>query len=63
MLVPYNIRFSRGAIEKMLIDAGASDTRYLNRGADLDRVERIHRGETHAELRFGDGEARYWFSK
>ena len=63
MLVPYNSRFSRREVETMLTREGATKVRFLERGADLDRVERIHRGEPFAALRFGDGECRNWFSK
>jgi len=63
MLVPYNSRFSRREVEAMLTREGATKVRFLERGADLDRVERIHRGEPFAALRFGDGECRNWFSK
>ena len=63
MLVPYNTRFSRKDIEMCLRTAGASEVRFLERGADLDRVERIHRNEPYASLRFGEGECRYFFRK
>jgi SAM-dependent methyltransferase len=63
MLVPYNVRFSRQEVEFMLTRAGATEVRFLERGADLDRVERIYRNEQHASLRFGDGECRNWFMK
>lgn len=63
MLVPYNSRFSRQDVVAMLLREGATAVRFLERGADLDRVERCHRGEPFAALRFGDGECRNWFSK
>ena len=63
MLVPYNSRFSRQEVEAMLTREGATEVRFLTRGADLDRAERIYRAEPFAALRFGDGECRNWFSK
>lgn len=63
MLVPYNSRFSRQEVDAMLTREGATEVRFLERGADLDRVERINRGEPFAALRFGDGECRNWFRK
>lgn len=63
MLVPYNTRFTRPDIIELMTAYGARDIRFLDRGADIDSIERIYRGEPAASVRFGDGEARYLFSK
>jgi hypothetical protein len=63
MLVPFNTRFTRSEVRYLLAAHGACDIRFLERGADVDRVERIYRGEPEASIRFGDGEARYVFRK
>jgi 2-polyprenyl-3-methyl-5-hydroxy-6-metoxy-1,4-benzoquinol methylase len=63
MLVPFNTRFTRSEVRYLLAAHGACDIRFLERGADVDRVERIYRGEPETSIRFGDGEARYVFRK
>jgi len=63
MLVPFNTRFTRSEVRDLLTAHGARDIRFLERGADVDRVERIYRQEPEASIRFGDGEARYVFKK
>lgn len=63
MLVPYNTRFTRAEVFDLLSAHGARDIQFLDRGADIDRIERIYRGEPEASTRFGDGEARYVFHK
>jgi hypothetical protein len=63
VLVPVNIRLTPEEIEGCLADAGAVDIRRLTRGADFDRIERIHQKEPYADLKYGVGENRYVFSK
>ena len=63
MLVPFNTRFTRSEVRDLLTAHGARDIRFLERGADVDRVERIYSQEPEASIRFGDGEARYVFKK
>lgn len=63
VLVPINIRYSRQQCEAMLTKAGAYAIRRLERGADIDRTERVWRGEPYADVKYGDGEHRYYFEK
>ena len=63
VMAPVNIRSTPAEVEKLLGGAGAIDVRRLDRGAHLDRVERLHRGEIHARAKFGVGENRYFFRK
>ena len=63
VLVPINIRYSREQCEQMLSQAGATAIRRLGRGADIDRTERVWCGEPYAEVKYGDGEHRYYFEK
>jgi len=63
VLVPINIRYTREQCDLMLRRAGASSIRRLERGADIDRTERISRRELYADLKYGDGEQRYYFEK
>ena len=63
VMVPINLRLPTGEIESCLRSSGAVDIRRLDRGADLDRIERIYLNERYASERFGIGESRYVFSK
>ncbi len=63
VMVPINIRLTPDEIVACLEDAGATEIRRLTRGADFDRIERIHRGEPFAEIKYGVGENRFIFSK
>jgi ubiquinone/menaquinone biosynthesis C-methylase UbiE len=63
VMVPINLRLSPGEIEECLRSSGAVNIRRLNRGADIDRIEHIFRGEKFAVERFGAGENRYVFWK
>jgi SAM-dependent methyltransferase len=63
VMVPINIRLTADEIVSCLHSAGATDVRRLTRGADFDRVERIHRGEPYAREKYGVGEHRFLFSK
>jgi len=63
VMVPINIRLSPDEIIACLKEAGATAIRRLKRGADFDRIERIHRGEPFAEVKYGVGENRFVFSK
>ncbi len=63
VMVPINIRLAPNEIIACLEEAGATAARRLTRGADFDRVERIHRGEPFAEIKYGVGENRFIFSK
>jgi ubiquinone/menaquinone biosynthesis C-methylase UbiE len=62
-LVPINIRLTPDEIIACLKEAGATAIRRLTRGADFDRIERIHRGEPFAAIKYGVGENRFIFSK
>lgn len=62
-MVPINIFYSRQEMEKVLTDAGACNLRFLDRGHDIDRVERVYRGVPHAAARYGIGDNRYYFEK
>ncbi|MGE0128189.1 MAG: class I SAM-dependent methyltransferase [Blastocatellales bacterium] len=63
VMVPINIRLTPDEIITYLKKAGATAIRRLTRGSDFDRVERIHRGEPFAEVKYGVGENRFIFSK
>lgn len=63
VLVPINIRLTPDQIVACLEDSGARAIRRLTRGSDFDRIERIHRGEPFAEVKYGVGENRLVFSK
>lgn len=63
VMAPINVRLRPDQIEQALQDAGATKIRRLERGADFDRVEQIHRGVHHATVKFGVGENRYVFSR
>jgi ubiquinone/menaquinone biosynthesis C-methylase UbiE len=63
VMVPINIRLTPNEISECLEAAGATKIRRLKRGADFDRIERIHRGEPFAETKYGVGENRFLFSK
>ena len=63
VMVPINVRLTPLEIENALHSAGATEIRRLTRGADLDRVEAIHRGDPYARQKYGVGENRYVFSK
>jgi hypothetical protein len=63
VMVPINVRLSRDEVEKCLRSLGAVNIRRLNRGADIDRIERIFHHEPFAGERFGVGENRYVFAK
>lgn len=63
VMVPINLRLSPEEIEDCLRSCGAANVRRFERGADIDRIERIARGERYAAERFGVGENRYIFSK
>lgn len=63
VMVPINLRLSRGEIEDCLHSFGAEQVRRLARGADIDRIEHIFRGRRFAAERFGIGENRYVFTK
>lgn len=63
VMAPINLRLTPAEIESALRDAGATAIRRLDRGADFDRVEQIHRGVPYAETIYGVGENRFVFSK
>lgn len=63
VMVPINLRLRPNEVEDCLSSCGAIEFRRLDRGADIDRVEQIFRGEQFAAERFGVGENRYVFSK
>ncbi|MGH9769644.1 MAG: methyltransferase domain-containing protein [Blastocatellia bacterium] len=63
VMVPINIRLTPDEITACLEEAGATAIRRLTRGADFDRIERTHRGEPFAEVKYGVGENRFIFSK
>jgi ubiquinone/menaquinone biosynthesis C-methylase UbiE len=63
VLVPINVRLAPDEIIACLEQAGAKGIRRLTRGSDFDRVERIHRGEPFATLKYGVGENRFIFTK
>ncbi|QQS47115.1 MAG: class I SAM-dependent methyltransferase [Acidobacteriota bacterium] len=63
VLVPINIRLTPSEIETVLAASGAVEIRRLTRGTDFDRIEKIHQGEPHAEVKYGVGENRYVFTR
>ena len=63
VMAPINQRLTPAEIEERLAAGGAIGIKRLTRGADFDRVERIHRGEPYARSKFGVGENRYVFAK
>jgi hypothetical protein len=63
VMVPINLRLTSEEIEECLSSFGATEIRRLERGADIDRIERIYRKEAWATERFGVGENRHVFSK
>ncbi|HEY0250522.1 MAG TPA: class I SAM-dependent methyltransferase [Kofleriaceae bacterium] len=63
VMAPINVRLRPDQIEDALRSSGASNVRRLERGADFDRVEQIHRQANHATVKFGVGENRYVFSR
>lgn len=63
VMAPINIRLTAAEIEEQLKKAGASSIRRLARGADFDRVERIHQNDPFAFEKYGHGENRHVFSK
>ncbi|MDZ4796662.1 MAG: methyltransferase domain-containing protein [Bryobacteraceae bacterium] len=63
VMVPINIRLTPEEVETCLASNGATSIRRLTRGADFDRIERIHQHEPYAAEKFGVGENRYIFSK
>ncbi|MCG3161348.1 MAG: Ubiquinone/menaquinone biosynthesis C-methyltransferase UbiE [Acidobacteria bacterium] len=63
VMVPINIRLTPDEIIACLEEAGATEIKRLTRGSDFDRIERIHRGEPFAEIKYGVGENRFIFSK
>ncbi len=63
VMVPINLRLTPEEVESALAGAGATAVRRLVRGADFDRIERIHQNAPHARVTYGVGENRYVFSK
>jgi ubiquinone/menaquinone biosynthesis C-methylase UbiE len=63
VMVPINVRLTPDEIIACLEQAGAKYIKRLTRGSDFDRIERIHRGEPFATLKYGVGENRFIFSK
>jgi SAM-dependent methyltransferase len=63
VMVPINLRLTPSEVEGALANAGAVQVHRLTRGADFDRVERIHANEAFAVTKYGVGENRYVFSK
>jgi ubiquinone/menaquinone biosynthesis C-methylase UbiE len=63
VLVPVNVRLTEAEIANELVHAGAKDPRRLLRGADFDRIERLHNKMPFAETLYGAGEHRFVFSK
>jgi ubiquinone/menaquinone biosynthesis C-methylase UbiE len=63
VMVPINVRLKPDEVIACLEESGATEIRRLKRGADFDRIERIHRGEPFAEIKYGVGENRFIFSK
>lgn len=63
IMAPINIRSTPAEVQRLLQRAGAVDIHRLNRGADLDRMERIYRRDAHGHIKFGVGENRYFFRK
>ncbi|MAD12490.1 MAG: hypothetical protein CMC04_07205 [Flavobacteriaceae bacterium] len=63
IMVPINLRLTHEEILKILIEGGATNIQRLNRGADFDRIEKLHTNAPFAEIKYGVGEHRYVFSK
>lgn len=63
VMVPINVRLTPQEIEACLREAGATDVRRLERGADFDRIEQIYQGRPFARDMYGVGENRHVFSK
>lgn len=63
VLAPVNLRLTPQEIEEALGQSGAVAVRRLTRGTDFDRIERLHRGEAYASVKYGVGENRYIFSR
>lgn len=63
IMVPINIRSTCAEIEGWLREAGASEIRRLNRGTGFDKVEQIYQKKAYADVKFGVGEQRYFFTK
>ncbi|MFN6204671.1 MAG: hypothetical protein ACK496_19660, partial [Acidobacteriota bacterium] len=63
VLAPVNLRLTPQEIEEALGDSGAVAVQRLARGTDFDRIERLHRGEPYASVKYGVGENRYIFSR
>jgi SAM-dependent methyltransferase len=63
IMVPINIRSTPEQVEALLGNAGARNVRRLTRGADFDRIERIHQDTPFAAAKYGVGENRYIFEK
>lgn len=63
VMVPINIQLTPAEIEEQLRVSGAAGIRRLERGADFDRIESIHRKDPFAGAKYGVGENRYVFTK
>jgi hypothetical protein len=63
VMVPINLRWTDAEVRTALTSAGAKDIRRLDRGCSYDRIERIHRQEPFALMKYGIGEGRYIFTK
>lgn len=63
VMVPINVRVTPEEVDDALRQSGALEIRRLQRGADFDRVEAIHRGDPFARDKYGVGENRYVFTK
>ena len=63
VMVPINVRLRPDQVSSALTDAGATQIRRLERGTDVDRIERIFRREPFARDKYGVGENRYVFSR
>lgn len=63
VLVPINMRLTPDEIEDCLRASGGVQPRRFERGADFDRIEKIHQKAPYADIKYGVGENRYVFSK
>lgn len=63
VMVPINMRLAPADVEASLASAGATAIRRLTRGADFDRIERIHQRDPYAAVKYGVGENRYVFTR
>ncbi len=63
VMAPINLLLEPSEVEQTLVRYGAKNLRRLRRGTDFDRIERIYQQEPYAEVKYGVGENRYWFSK